>query len=267
VREKKIKLALLVAVSVGALAMTAAPTEAQRGRPGRGREGGRVVFVGGYYRPFFDMYPWYPYPFYPLQGPGLSPYGYYGPDPTTSVRLQVTPRETDVYVDGYLAGTVDNFDGFFQRLRLPPGAHAIVLYLDGYRTARQDLLLSPGGSFKIRHEMVPLAADETAEPRPSTATPPLQSPPSAGPTGPPPASALGFGMLAVRVQPADAEILVDGEHWRGPQGQVRLLLQVAEGTHQVEIRKEGYQSFATQVQTRAGETEDLNVSLPPLDRR
>ena len=262
-----VKLALFVAVSLGALALSAAPAEAQRGRPGRGHGGGTVVFIGGYYRPFFDVYPWYPYPFYPYQSPGFPPYayGYYGPDPATSVRLEVKPRETEVYVDGYLAGVVDDFDGFFQRLRLPPGAHEIVLYLDGYYSVRQDLHLSPGGTYKIRHQMVRLGSGEAAEPRPVPATPPPQNPPTAGRRGPAPAS--GFSTLAVRVQPANAEVLIDGERWQGPEGQDRLMIQVSEGRHQVEIRKEGYQSFSTQVQTRAGETENLNVSLPPLDRR
>jgi hypothetical protein len=262
-----IKLALIAAASLGALAVSAAPAEAQRGRPGRGHAGGTVVFVGGYYRPFFDVYPWYPYPFYPFQGPGFPPYGYYGSDPATNVRLQVTPRETEVYVDGYLAGTVDNFDGFFQRLRLAPGAHEIVLYLDGYRSVRQDLHLSPGGTYKIRHDMVQLAPGEAADPRPIPATPPPQNPPTTGRRGPAQAPASNFGTLSVRVQPPDAEVLIDGERWQGPDGQARLLIQVAEGRHQVEIRKEGYQNFSTQIQTRAGETENLNVSLPPTDRR
>ena len=38
---------------------------------------------------------------------------YYG-----DVRLMVRPRDAAVYVDGYYAGVVDDFDGVFQRLTL-----------------------------------------------------------------------------------------------------------------------------------------------------
>ena len=75
--------------------------------------------------------------------------------------------------------------------------------------------------------------------------------------------AEGFGTLTVRVQPSGAEVLVDGDRWQGPEGQERLVIQVSEGTHRVEIRKEGYITFTTQVRVRRGETAPLNVSLPP----
>ena len=61
-----------------------------------------------------------------------------------------TPREAEVYVDGYLVGTVDDFDGWSQRLRLQPGEHEIELYLEGYRSVRQKMLFRPGETYKIR---------------------------------------------------------------------------------------------------------------------
>jgi len=265
----KIQLALLFAVSISAL-VPIAPVEAQGRRPDRLRSRPVVVFVGGYYqpffgsyyRPFFDAYPWYPYPWYPFQTPVFPPYGPYAFNQGSSVRLQVTPREAEVYVDGYLAGTVDDFDGFFQRLQVAPGDHEIVLYLDRYRSVRQNLHLTPGGTFKIRYDMAPLAAGEPSEPRPIPATPPPQSLPPAAPATRTPAPAQRFGMLSLRVQPSDAEVLVDGEPWRGPEGPDRLMIQVSEGTHRLEVRKDGYQTFSTDVQVRVGETATLNVSLP-----
>ena len=71
-----------------------------------------------------------------------------------------------------------------------------------------------------------------------------------------------FGTLAIRVQPADADVTIDGEPWRGPEGQDRLTVQLAAGTHRVEIRKPGYDPYSTEVQIRRGETTPLNVSLP-----
>ena len=71
----------------------------------------------------------------------------------------------------------------------------------------------------------------------------------------------GFGTLAVKVQPGDAEISIDGEAWRGPGGQDRLTVEVPEGSHTVEIRKSGYRTYVTQVDVRRGQTTPLNVSL------
>ena len=138
-----------------------------------------VVVLRSYYPPF--MYdPWY-YPFYP--------YGWYPPYafgagylPDSSMRLQVSPRQTEVFVDGYYAGTVDDFDGLFQRLRLDRGEHEITLYLQGYRAVRQSIYLQPGGTFRIRHTMEPLPAGAAQDPRPA----PPPRPPRRDPNTPPP---------------------------------------------------------------------------------
>ena len=100
---------------------------------------------------------------------------------------------------------------------------------------------------------------------PPQGMPPRRMPPQQMP--PPPAGQDGeasrFGTLSIRVQPGDAEVLIDGERWRGPAGaDERLIVQVAEGTHRVEIQKDGYRAFSTEVQVRRGETAPVNVSLP-----
>ena len=43
--------------------------------------------------------------------------------------------------------------------------------------------------------------------------------------------------------------------------QDRLVIEIAEGSHTVEIRKPGYRTYVTQVEVRRGETAPLNVSL------
>ena len=265
----------------------AAPSEAQ-GYHG-GYHGGfhgavvvRPVFVGGgfYASPFwFGAYPWYPYAQFGY--PPYPYYPYYGVDRGASVRIEATPVEAEVYVDGFYAGIVDDFDGVFQRLHVAPGAHEITLYRDGFRTVRQKVYLTPDATFKIKYAMEPLAAGETNEPRPVPEAPP----PSAQPTGaplpprapigrsapppdapPPPQGQLavdasGYGTLSIRVQPASVSVLIDGEPWQGPQGQDRLLVEVTEGTHRVQIQKEGYEPFSTEIQVRRGETTPLNISL------
>ena len=79
--------------------------------------------------------------------------------------------------------------------------------------------------------------------------------------------AAGYGTLAIRVQPADAEVMIDGEKWRGPDAQDRLVVDLAEGSHTVQISKAGYRTYITEVQVRRGETSPLNVSLRSQDER
>jgi hypothetical protein len=225
---------------------------------------------------------WYPYPF---------PYHYYPLDILRSaVRIEVTPKEAEVYVDGYYAGIVDDFNGAFQRLRLPPGQHEIVVRKDGFRALKQDVYLTPDATFHIRGRLEALVAGEPNEPRPTPlaspsggaqpgeyAPPPTMSP-GAGAQRPPtrrtppqpppprqssPSESSSFGTVVIRVQPGDAEIVIDGERWRGSAGEERLVVQLPEGPHRVEIQKDGFERFSGEVQVRRGETSPLNVSLAP----
>jgi hypothetical protein len=99
---------------------------------------------------------------------------------------------------------------------------------------------------------------------PQYAAPEPQAPPQAR-TGlqydPPLTSDSRFGQVAIRVQPGDAEVLINGEPWRAPAGSERLLVFLSPGTHRVEIRKEGFDPFVTAVEIRRGEVTPLNVSL------
>ena len=55
--------------------------------------------------------------------------------------------------------------------------------------------------------------------------------------------------------------MIDGERWEGPDGQERLVVELTDGTHRVQVQKDGYESFSTEVTVRRGETTPLNVSL------
>lgn len=166
----------------------------------------------------------------------------------SAARLQVTPPHTEVYVDGHRAGVVDDFDGFSQRLRVTAGEHVIELYLDGHRPVSQAIRFTAGETYRIRHAMEPLPAGEAAPPRPTPRA--LEGNPSGLP---------GSGTIAIRVQPADAVVLVDGERWQSSGD--RLEIHVTAGAHRIEVQKEGYQPFSTSVQVRPSETSGLNVSL------
>lgn len=296
-RLQRLRVLLLPAALFLAIALWPADAAAQRRGPG----GHRLIIRGGFYGPvFFD--PWfsygypYSYPFGYQYGYPYPPYGYYGRvDPlTASIRLEVTPKNTEVFVDGYRAGIVDDFNGFFQRLRLRPGEHDLTLYLDGYRAVHQHLYLNSGADQKVRYTMVPLPAGEQPEPRPQArvvspddpGNPPPDQPPMGprgggqgrggqgfpGRGGPPPTRPqpggpdaapedARFGAVSVRVQPGDAEVLIDGEPWSGPSGQDRLVVQLPDGRHRVEVRKGGYENYSSEVEIKRGETVTLNVSL------
>ncbi len=92
-------------------------------------------------------------------GPYSAPYAYgYGAsyDETGSIRMRVTPREAQVFVDGYYVGVVDEFDGTFQRLRLEEGPHRIEIRLDGFDTLRFDVRVLLGTTVTLRGALRPL---------------------------------------------------------------------------------------------------------------
>ncbi|HWB31007.1 MAG TPA: PEGA domain-containing protein [Vicinamibacterales bacterium] len=210
-----------------------------------------------YYHPRFGFYfgPYYG-PFYPPANVALA-------QTMGAVRLRVRPVDTQVFVNGYYAGVVDDFDGVLQRLYLPPGEHAIELYRPGFRTFRQALFVSPRTRLEIVHQMVPLTAGE----------------PLAAPLDPEPlpddwtsnaatddAASSPLGILALQVDPSDAQIVIDGDVWMGNAARTSLVIHLDAGRHRVEVRKAGYAPFKVDVDLSAGTRTRLAVHLDPTDR-
>jgi hypothetical protein len=240
-------------------------------------------------------YPAYGYPYYyggygyPYWGYGGWGYPYYYYDNDASVRIQGPPREAQVFVDGYFVGIVDDFDGTFQRLRVSPGGHEITLHAKGYRNATERMYLQPHSTYRLRAQLEPLAAGAPEEPpptpnpdavrvrrddRPDMERPPAE--PDREPSGPPSdrwpareqaeqqqaAQGSRFGTLTLRVQPPDAEVIIDGTLWRGAADESGVLaIQTAAGTHRIEIRREGFVNYVADVNVRASATTPLNVML------
>jgi hypothetical protein len=252
-----------------------AEAEAQRRRPAV-RVVRTPVIVSGYYYgyPRWSYDPWYQWGPY---GYPYPPYGYgFRDELTTSVKLEIEPREAEVFVDGYRAGVVDDFDGIFQRLRLRPGGHDITIYLDGYRTIHQNIYLSSGADRKIRLTMERLREGERMEAPPEPSEPvelegdriddrppgPMPRRPGAGRTAErEDAQQRRFGTLSIRVLPSDAEVFVDGERWTTPSGSERLTVELAEGRHRLEVRKSGFTTYSEEILIRRGATLTVNVSL------
>jgi hypothetical protein len=259
-------------------------------------------YYGGFYDPFYPGW----YPFYAQYPRGPYYYGYGGG--WASARLEVRPRDAQVYLDGYFVGVVDQFDGVFQRLDLPPGEHDLEVYLKGFRPYRQRTLFRPGESYHFKAILEPLPAGTADEPAPQPSAnrtdpynnqvpynrdprdprdpyardpygrepqdpnrpPAPPQPGERGRTNPVPdrpgdrrGPEGSFGTLTVRVQPSDAVVVIDGERWDSPEGGSRLSVQLSAGSHRIEVRKEGFKPYMSTVQIRPGDTQALNISLPP----
>jgi hypothetical protein len=272
VASQRSRLLILVTLAAALLLVAVAPSTAEAQR--RYRRSAPVVVIGGYayyqhwmYNPWYQWGPWGPHG-YPR---------YYGiHDGAASLRIDAEPRDAQVFVDGYYAGIVDDFDGVFQRLRVQPGGRVITLYLEGYRTEEQRLYLRPGHDQRVRLTMRPLAAggradpptppreeDEDADQQQGGLLPPRETDPRAPlpeERGIRPAQAR-FGTLALRVQPADAEVFVDGERWDGAAEQGMFSIALPEGRHRVEVRRGGLATYTEDVLIRRDRTMTLNVSL------
>ena len=114
---------------------------------------GYGAFGLGYF--YYDPYRWYPgaYAYSPYAGSG------YVGQPFTSfdvgeLRLQVSPRHAQVYVDGYYAGTVDEFDGAFQSLKLEAGPYLIEIVAPGFDTLEFRVRINPGQKTTYRGDLI-----------------------------------------------------------------------------------------------------------------
>lgn len=230
-----------------------------------------------YYNPWYGGYPY---------GPYGAPYAYGGyiDGHTADVRIEAKPVDADVYVDGNMAGRVDDFDGTFQRLHLEPGDHQIVLYRDGYHTVSQTLYVNARSTRTIKLAMEPLAPGEIAERPPD---PPAERVPNdrvqmaprepqgqapqaprsyreQRPAEPPHTIEVApsrFGTLSLKVLPGDSEILIDGERWSVTGSDPRIAIQLGPGRHKLEIHKQGYEGYTEEIGIREGGTLTLNVLL------
>lgn len=224
--------------------------------------------------------------------PPYPPYGYRYAQPESHLRLNVKPKEASVYVDGYFAGKVEDFDGRLQRLHVFPGEHEITIYLEGYRSLTQRLYLSPNATRTIDGALERLGPGEAQDPQPTPSDadrdrmgPPDEDYPPPPPTARGPAGRRGpvdrppmpprqapreeprertdsrYAALSIRVQPGGATVRIDGERWDGPSNDERLIVQVAEGHHVIEVERDGYEPFTTEIDVQRGETAPVNISL------
>jgi PEGA domain len=244
-------------------------------------------YGGGYY-PGYPVYPGYPgwgggyYPgwgwgysyWWPYSGwyggywgypsgVGGSVYHYVGED--AAVRVLVDPSEARVYVDGYYAGTVDDFDGLFQRLRLSPGRHEIALKLEGYKTHRVRVYLTPDRTLKLSYEMQKGQGEtfeDLARDVPESDAMRERAPEPRSEELKPGEERLGAAAgaeLRLDVEPEDASVYVDGA-FRGT-GREAASLRLAPGRHRIEVVRPGYRTDEREVEIAPAEPTVISVHL------
>ena len=80
-----------------------------------------------------------------------------------NIRIEIDPKflrdEAQVYVNEAYVGDVDDFDGFFQRLTLPPGEYNIEVRLDGYQALNTRAFVRRGDTYKIRESLKPIGTN------------------------------------------------------------------------------------------------------------
>jgi len=90
---------------------------------------------------------------YPVYRVPHAAYGYYAVVPGYSfgaLRIVDAPRDAQVFVDGYYAGVVDDYDGVFQHLNLEAGSHHIEIESENYPLIAFDVLIQPGQTITYR---------------------------------------------------------------------------------------------------------------------
>jgi hypothetical protein len=66
------------------------------------------------------------------------------------LQLDIEPRRALVYVDGWYAGVVDEFSGYYHHLEVAAGSHTIEILATDYEPLAFDVAISPGRTTTYR---------------------------------------------------------------------------------------------------------------------
>ena len=119
---------------------------------------GATRWYWGRYGLWYDPYIYDPYWFDPYYqgyggGGGYSSHRENYDEPkrmTGTIRLKAKPSAANVYVDGALVGTVNDFDGLSDHLELDGGKHTLELRADGYQSYRGEIDVEVGKTLTER---------------------------------------------------------------------------------------------------------------------
>ena len=131
------------------------------------------IFAGlGFYNvlyadPYWLTGYWFPYDYGydydPTWDPGAPPLSPGAGDDQLGMgglKLKIQPPTAEVLVDGYFVGTVDKFNGAFQKLDLPAGPHHVEVRAPGYQSITFDVRIDPGQNVTYRGELRSVAANQ-----------------------------------------------------------------------------------------------------------
>jgi len=153
---------------------------------------------------------------------------------TASLRVNFQPTDANVFVDGRLVGRVSDFDGVFQRLRLPAGNHVITISRPGFRAERHRVFLERGGSETINGQLERVGGNRGDYDRQGS---------------------IVFGVL-----PGDAQVWVNGSRRSLVRRGNAYALDLQPGRHRVEVRRTGYRPYYNDIDVRSGATFALNIN-------
>lgn len=279
-------------------------SDAQRRHPraGTGHPYGGYDYRGHHYRPHYGSsyyfgYGWGAYGYWPYWY-GYGPYWYDSPyysgygrpyryryHDEGSVRLQVEPDRARVYVDGYYAGIVDDFDGLFQRLHANVGRHEILVRLEGYKDKRFRVYVPYDHTVKIHYHMLQGSGVDTPEDLTAGTDSDDNESRAAreqerrleqedrerdrGREGdddrddrydrPGERERVRGGSVRLEVRPDDASVYVDGE-FEGTARQARRL-DLAIGKHRIEVVRPGYRTVEREVDVKPGQPAEVEIEL------
>lgn len=240
---------------------------------GLGYWGPSYSFGLGYWG--LPYYSYYYSPYYPYYTP-YSPVVVYG-DPQGALDLNIKPKTTEVFVDGYFVGTTGDFDGWPRYLWLSDDVHEIILYLEGYETVVREVSVRAGEVIDMRFRMASGPSTPPEEitrfgsaPSPAGAyasTAPPSAAPAPAPSGPPAELDLRTeaGRVQLRISPGEASVYVDGRFVgiAGELAAVRDGLLMDPGEHTLQVFHPGHESVERPFVVEAGETIELKVELRP----
>jgi hypothetical protein len=101
------------------------------------------------YDPFYDPF-YYPYGYSSSYGYGADSSSYPAHHDQGSLRLRMDPATAQVYVDGVLHGSVDDFSGLTKHLQLDAGSHLLEVKADGYETYSSQISVTAGKTVTYR---------------------------------------------------------------------------------------------------------------------
>lgn len=242
------------------------------------------IGFGHHHRGHFYYGHYRPYVFY-------RPYAYWRYEPAGypvdyrqvgAVQLKVSPKKTDVYVDGQYVGRSGKFDGFPDYLWLERGDHTLVFYRDGFRTLRERIRVRSGMITEVRLEMEPGESVPPAElygeaqrperpPAPSRRAEPPAEPRTEAPADRRDQAASGpildlrdeGGRVRLGIEPPDASVYLDGRFLGTGSDLERLHsgLLVDAGQHTLDVLHPRYRAERISFRVEPGEDLEVRVTL------